>query len=112
LRELGIGAVIDAIPNRSSRRASSYKRTGSRHVKRYPDVEELLQAGVSVYTTVNIQHIESQSDAVGKIIGIRVSEISPDISFSDADEIRLIDVTPEELNICPKAGKVYVKDMD
>jgi two-component system, OmpR family, sensor histidine kinase KdpD len=84
---------------------------GSRHVKRYQDVEEILQAGISVYTTVNIQHIESQNDAVAQIIGIRVSEIVPDKFFSDADEIRLIDVTPEELEIRLKAGKVYVKDM-
>ena len=84
---------------------------GSKHVKRYQDVEEILQAGISVYTTVNIQHIESQNDAVAQIIGIRVSEIVPDKFFSDADEIRLIDVTPEELEIRLKAGKVYVKDM-
>ena len=84
---------------------------GSRHVKRYQDVEEILQAGISVYTTVNIQHIESQNDAVAQIIGIRVSETVPDTFFSDADEIRLIDVTPEELNIRLKAGKIYVKDM-
>lgn len=83
----------------------------SRHVKRYQDIEELLQAGISVYTTVNIQHIESQNDAVAQIIGIRVSETVPDTFFSDADEIRLIDITPEELNIRLKAGKVYVKDM-
>ena len=85
--------------------------SGSRHVKRYQDVEEILQAGISVYTTVNIQHIESQNDAVAQIIGIRVSEIVSDTFFSNADEIRLIDVTPEELNIRLRAGKVYVKDM-
>jgi two-component system sensor histidine kinase KdpD len=85
---------------------------GSRHVKRYQDVEEILQAGISVYTTVNIQHVESQNDAVAQIIEIRVSEIVPDAFFSNADEIRLIDITPEELNIRLKAGKVYVKNMD
>jgi two-component system sensor histidine kinase KdpD len=85
--------------------------TGSRHVKRYQDVEELLQAGIAVYTTVNIQHIESQNDVVAQIIGIRVSEIVPDKFFFDADEIRLIDVTPEELEIRLKAGKIYLKDM-
>jgi two-component system, OmpR family, sensor histidine kinase KdpD len=85
--------------------------SGSRHVKRYQDVEEILKAGISVYTTVNIQHIESQNDAVAQIIGIRVSEIVPDTFFSGADEIRLIDVTPEELNIRLRAGKIYVKDM-
>jgi two-component system sensor histidine kinase KdpD len=84
---------------------------GSRHLKRYQDVEELLKAGISVYTTVNIQHIESQNDAVAQIIGIRVSETVPDSFLSNADEIRLIDITPEELNIRLKAGKVYVKDM-
>jgi two-component system, OmpR family, sensor histidine kinase KdpD len=84
---------------------------GSRHVKRYQDVEEILQAGISVYTTVNIQHIESQNDTVAQIIGIRVAETVPDTFISDADEIRLIDVTPEELNIRLKDGKVYVKDM-
>src|SRR5664280_17729 len=84
---------------------------GSRHVKRYQDVEELLQAGIAVYTTVNIQHIESQNDVVAQIIGIRVYEIVPDKFFFDADEIRLIDVTPEELEIRLKAGKIYVKDM-
>ena len=84
---------------------------GSKHVKRYQDIEEILQAGISVYTTVNIQHIESQNDAVAQIIGIRVSEIVPDAFFSNADEIRLIDITPEELNIRLKAGKIYLKDM-
>lgn len=84
---------------------------GSRHLKRYQDVEELLKAGISVYTTVNVQHVESQNDTVAQIIGIRVSETVPDTFFSDADEIRLIDITPEELNIRLKAGKVYVKDM-
>jgi two-component system sensor histidine kinase KdpD len=54
---------------------------GIRHVKRYQDVEEILQAGISVYTTVNIQHIESQNDAVAQIIGIRVSETVPDAFF-------------------------------
>jgi two-component system, OmpR family, sensor histidine kinase KdpD len=84
---------------------------GSRHVKRYQDIEELLQAGIAVYTTVNIQHIESQNDVVAQIIGIRVSEIVPDKFLFDADEIRLIDVTPEELEIRLKAGKIYLKDM-
>jgi two-component system sensor histidine kinase KdpD len=80
-------------------------------LKRYQDVEEILQAGISVYTTINIQHIESQNDAVAQIIDIRVSEIVPDAFFSNADEIRLIDITPEELNIRLKAGKIYLKGM-
>ncbi|MDR7666998.1 DUF4118 domain-containing protein [Methanosarcina sp. Z-7115] len=112
LRELDIDAVIRRHPQIVLVDELAHTNApGSRHVKRYQDVEELLQAGISVYTTVNIQHIESQNDAVAQIIGIRVSEIVPDTFFSDADEIRLIDVTPEELNIRLRAGKVYIKDM-
>ncbi|MGV8076562.1 MAG: DUF4118 domain-containing protein [Methanosarcina sp.] len=112
LKELDIDAVIRRHPQIVLVDELAHTNApGSRHVKRHQDVEELLQAGISVYTTVNIQHIESQNDAVAQIIGIRVSEIVPDTLFSDADEIRLIDITPEELNIRLKAGKVYVKDM-
>lgn len=112
LREIDLDAVIRRHPQIVLIDELAHTNApGSRHLKRYQDVEELLQAGISVYTTVNIQHIESQNDAVAQIIGIRVSEIVPDTFFSDADEIRLIDITPEELNIRLKAGKVYVKDM-
>jgi len=112
LREIDLDAVIRRHPQIVLVDELAHTNApGSRHLKRYQDVEELLQAGISVYTTVNIQHIESQNDAVAQIIGIRVSETVPDIFFSDADEIRLIDITPEELNIRLKAGKVYVKDM-
>ena len=112
LREIDLDAVIRRHPQIVLVDELAHTNApGSRHLKRYQDVEELLQAGISVYTTVNIQHIESQNDAVAQIIGIRVSETVPDIFFSDADEIRLIDITPEELNLRLKAGKVYVKDM-
>ncbi len=112
LREMNFDAIIQRHPQIVLVDELAHTNApGSRHVKRYQDIEELLQAGISVYTTVNIQHIESQNDAVAQIIGIRVSEIVPDAFFSDADEIRLIDITPEELNIRLKAGKVYVKDM-
>lgn len=112
LREMDLDAVIRRHPQIVLVDELAHTNApSSRHLKRYQDVEELLQAGISVYTTVNIQHIESQNDAVAQIIGIRVSEIVPDTFFSDADEIRLIDITPEELNIRLKAGKVYVKDM-
>mgnify|MGYP001106414545 FL=1 len=84
---------------------------GSRHIKRYQDIEEILHAGISVYTTVNIQHIESQNDIVAQITGIRVAETVQDTFFYDADEIRLIDIPPEELRIRLRAGKVYVRDM-
>lgn len=112
LREIDLDAVIRRHPQIVLIDELAHTNaSGSRHLKRYQDVEELLQAGISVYTTVNIQHIESQNDAVAQIIGIRVSEIVPDAFLSNADEIRLIDVTPEELNLRLKAGKVYVKDM-
>ncbi len=85
---------------------------GSRHAKRHQDIEEILHAGgISVYTTVNIQHIESQNDIVAQITGIRVAETVPDTFFYDADEICLIDIPPEELQIRLRAGKVYVRDM-
>ncbi|HEY3361396.1 MAG TPA: DUF4118 domain-containing protein [Methanosarcina sp.] len=112
LREMNLDAIIQRHPQIVLVDELAHTNApGSRHVKRYQDIEELLQAGISVYTTVNIQHIESQNDAVAQIIGIRVSETVPDTFFSNADEIRLIDITPEELNIRLKSGKVYVKDM-
>lgn len=112
LREMDMDAIIQRHPQIVLIDELAHTNApGSRHAKRYQDIEEILHAGISVYTTVNIQHIESQNDAVAQIIGIRVSEIVPDKFFSDADEIRLIDITPEELNVRLEAGNVYVKDM-
>ncbi|MDD1717668.1 MAG: DUF4118 domain-containing protein [Methanoregulaceae archaeon] len=84
---------------------------GSRHVKRYQDIEELLHAGISVWTTINIQHIESLNDPVFQITRISVSETVPDTFVTAADEIRLVDLSPEELQIRLKAGKIYVRDL-
>jgi two-component system sensor histidine kinase KdpD len=81
---------------------------GSRHPKRYQDVEELLDAGIDVYTTVNIQHIESLNDVVAQITRVRVREIVPDSVLDRADAIELIDLTPEDLIQRLKEGKVYV----
>src|SRR5499426_2627358 len=81
---------------------------GSRHPKRYLDVEELLEAGIDVYTTVNIQHIESLNDVVAQITRIRVREIVPDAVLDRADAIELVDLTPEDLIQRLKEGKVYV----
>ena len=81
---------------------------GSRHAKRYQDVEELLDAGISVYTTLNIQHIESLNDIVYQITGVRVSETLPDKVLELADEIEVVDLPPEELIQRFKEGKVYV----
>ena len=82
--------------------------TGSRHAKRYQDVEELLDAGISVYTTMNIQHIESLKDIVHLITGVRVVETVPDRILELADEIEVVDLPPEELLQRFKEGKVYV----
>jgi two-component system, OmpR family, sensor histidine kinase KdpD len=81
---------------------------GSRHPKRYLDVEELLGAGIDVYTTLNIQHVESLNDVVAKITRIRVRETVPDSVIERADDIELIDLTPDDLIQRLKDGKVYV----
>jgi two-component system sensor histidine kinase KdpD len=81
---------------------------GSRHPKRYLDVEELLTHGIDVYTAVNIQHIESLNDVVAQITHVRVRETVPDSIFDRADAIELVDLTPDDLIQRLKEGKVYV----
>lgn len=81
---------------------------GSRHPKRYLDVEELLSHGIDVYTSVNIQHIESLNDVVAQITHVRVRETVPDSIFDRADAIELIDLTPDDLIQRLREGKVYV----
>jgi two-component system, OmpR family, sensor histidine kinase KdpD len=81
---------------------------GSRHPKRYLDVEELLGQGIDVYTTVNIQHIESLNDVVAQITHVRVRETVPDAVFDRADAVELVDLTPDDLIQRLKEGKVYV----
>ena len=81
---------------------------GSRHPKRWQDVEELLAAGIDVWTTVNVQHLESLNDIVGGITGIQVRETLPDRVFEQADEVVLVDLTPDELLQRMKEGKVYL----
>jgi two-component system, OmpR family, sensor histidine kinase KdpD len=83
---------------------------GSRHPKRYLDVEELLAAGVDVYTTLNIQHLESLNDTVTQITGIRVRETIPDRILDEAAEVELVDLSPEELLQRLRDGKVYVPE--
>ncbi|HEX8601502.1 MAG TPA: DUF4118 domain-containing protein [Pseudoduganella sp.] len=80
---------------------------GARHPKRWQDVEELLDAGIDVFTTVNVQHLESLNDVVGGITGIRVAETLPDTVFDRADEVVLVDVPADELLARLKGGKVY-----
>ena len=81
---------------------------GSRHPKRYLDIEELLHRGIDVYTTVNVQHIESLNDVVAQITHVRVRETVPDSVFDRADAIELVDLTPDDLIERLKEGKVYV----
>ena len=82
---------------------------GSRHPKRYQDVVELLDAGIDVFTTLNVQHIESRADAVRQITGATVHETVPDSVFGLADQIELVDITPEALRERLSEGKVYME---
>ena len=84
---------------------------GSRHEKRYQDVEELLDAGIDVFTTLNVQHIESVNDLVERVTGVKVRERLPDRMLETANEIELIDLPPEELIKRLHEGKVYVPDV-
>jgi len=81
---------------------------GSRHAKRWQDVQELLAAGIDVWSALNVQHLESLNGTVGAITGVRVHETVPDTVLDEADEVVLVDVTPDELTARLSAGKVYL----
>jgi len=83
---------------------------GSRHARRSQDVEELLAAGINVYTTLNVQHLESLNDVVAQITGIQVRETVPDSILDQADELELADLSAEDLLTRLREGKVYVPD--
>lgn len=83
---------------------------GSRHAKRHQDVEELLKTGIDVYTTVNVQHIESLNDAVASVTGVLVRERIPDFVFDNAAQVELVDIEPQELLERLQAGNVYKKE--
>src|SRR5437899_11856497 len=83
---------------------------GSRHPKRYLDVEELLAAGIDVYSTMNVQHVESLNDVVTRITRIRVRETVPDSVVDSADEVELVDITPADLIARLGEGKVYIRE--
>src|SRR5262249_25659404 len=80
---------------------------GLEHEKRYQDVEDVLDAGIDVYSTVNVQHLESLNDSICELTGVRVRETMPDSVLNDADEVVLMDLTPEALLARLRAGKVY-----
>ncbi len=82
----------------------------SRHAKRWQDVEELLAAGIDVWTTLNVQHIDSLNDVIGQVTGIVVRETIPDGIFESADELELVDLPPDDLLARLRAGKVYIPE--
>jgi len=81
---------------------------GSRHAKRWQDIQELLDAGIGVYTTLNVQHIETLNDIVAQFSGVRVRETVPDTVFDQADEVELVDLPPDDLLERLAGGKVYI----
>ncbi len=83
---------------------------GSRHPKRYLDIEDILTAGIDVYTTLNIQHLESLNDAIAQVTGIKVRETVPDRIIDEASELEVIDLPPDELLTRLREGKVYIPD--
>lgn len=108
LREMDLDAVLARKPRAALVDELAHTNAkGMRHQKRYEDIEELLDAGIDVYTTVNIQHLESLNDIVAGITGIRVNERVPDTVFDHADEVKIIDVEPEVLIDRLKEGKIY-----
>jgi two-component system sensor histidine kinase KdpD len=109
LEEMDLDAVIARRPELALVDELAHTNApGSRHPKRYLDVEELLSRGIDVYTAVNIQHIESLNDVVAQITHVRVRETVPDSVFDRAHAIELIDLTPDDLIQRLKEGKVYV----
>jgi len=110
LAEMDIDAILQRKPKLALVDELAHTNAeGSRHPKRYLDVEELLAAGIDVYTTVNVQHIESLNDVVAQITRIRVRETVPDRLLDEAHEIELVDTTADDLLKRLREGKVYVK---
>lgn len=111
LQEFNVDAALTRHPNLILVDELAHTNAaGCRYEKRWQDIEELLEAGIDVWTTLNVQHIESLNDVIGQITGVIVRETIPDGVFERADDLELIDITPEELLIRLKAGKVYVSE--
>jgi len=111
LPEMDLDAVLARHPQIAI--VDEYAHTnapGSRHAKRYQDVEELLEAGIDVYTTLNIQHVESLRNIVAQVTDVWMRETVPDSAVDMASEIELVDLPPEELIKRLQEGKVYVSD--
>jgi two-component system sensor histidine kinase KdpD len=111
LTEMNLDAVLARHPQLAIVDELAHENVpGSRHPKRYQDIEELLEAGIDVYTTLNIQHIESGRNAVAQITGVWVRESVPDSFIDSATEIEMIDLPPDELLKRLKEGKVYIPE--
>ena len=111
LTEMDLDAVLARHPHLAIVDELAHENApGSRHPKRYQDIEELLDAGIDVYTTLNIQHIESGRNAVAQITGVWVREAVPDSFIDNAAEIEMVDLPPDELLKRLKEGKVYIPE--
>ncbi len=111
LAEMDLDAVLQRRPKLALVDELAHSNApGSRHPKRYMDVEEMLSAGIDVYATLNVQHVESLNDVVAKITHIHVRETVPDSLIDRADDIELVDLTPDDLLQRLKEGKVYLPE--
>jgi len=111
LEEMDVDAVISRRPELALIDELAHTNAqGMRHEKRYQDIEDVLATGIDVISTVNVQHLESLNDAVFELTGVRVRETFPDRILDDADEVVLVDLTPEALQTRLRAGKVYAHD--
>jgi two-component system, OmpR family, sensor histidine kinase KdpD len=111
LAEMDVDAVIARSPDLALIDELAHTNArGMRNEKRYQDIEEVIAAGIDVISTVNVQHLESLNDAVFELTGVRVRETFPDQVLDEADEVVLVDLTPEALQHRLEAGKVYPKE--
>jgi two-component system sensor histidine kinase KdpD len=111
LEEMDVDAVIRRAPELALIDELAHTNApGSRNEKRYQDIDAILEAGIGVISTVNVQHLESLNDAIFELTGVRVRETFPDRILDQADEVVLVDLTPEELQQRLRAGKVYAKE--
>ncbi len=111
LQELDMDALLRRAPELALIDELAHTNAqGLRHEKRYQDIDEVLDAGIDVISTVNVQHLESLNDAIYEFTGVRVRETFPDRVLDDADEVVLVDISPEALQERIRAGKVYPRD--
>jgi two-component system sensor histidine kinase KdpD len=111
LDEMDVDAVIRRAPELALVDELAHTNApGMRNEKRYQDIDEILDAGIDVISTVNVQHLESLNDEIAELTGVRVRETFPDSVLDDADEVVLVDLTPEALQQRLRAGKVYPRD--